>query len=170
MNARRHEGKLLLHLNAIEAHLLHRILRVILENYKATPADLDAPTADVWYSTRGCRSAKMSADETRDWLAALHQVKRAHLRHLEDWAAVLAQPKPSGHRLSLELHHADVLLMALNDYRLMTAARHHVGEAEMDLRTEREVMGLPPGCRAALMEIHLLAWVIEEVLAALAEG
>ena len=170
MNARRHEGKILLQLNAIEAHLLHRILRVILENYKATPADLDPPTAEVWYSTRGCRSAKMSADETREWLDALHQVKRAHLRHLEDWAAALVQPKPSGHRLSLGLRDADVLLTALNDYRLLTAARHHVGENEMDLRTQREVAELPPARRAALMEIHLLAWVMEEVLAALAEG
>ena len=169
MNARRHEGKLLLHLNVIEAHLLHRVLRVILENYNAPPADLDAATADVWYSTRGCRTAKMSADETRDWLAALHQFKSALRRRLEDWTAALAQPKPSGHHLSLELGDADALLMALNDYRLMTAARHHVGQAEMDLRTEREVLELPPDRLAALMEIDLLAWLMEEVLAAMAE-
>ena len=170
MNARRHGEKLLLQLNPIEVHLLHRILRVLLENYTATPSDLDPATAEVWYSTRGCRSAGLSGDDTREWLAALHQVKTAGLRQLEDWAAALAPTQPSGRRLSVDLRDADLLLRALNDYRLMTAARHHVGEAEMNLRTERDVVELPPARRAALTEIHLLAWVMEEILAALAGG
>lgn len=167
MHARRIGEKLHLHLSSFETHFLHRVLAVILENYKAAPSDLDVSTADAWYSTRGCRSAKMSANEIQEWLAALHQIKSGSLRHLELWIATLAKPQPSGHRLSIDLRDIDVLLRVINDYRLMTAARHQLDETEMSLAADRENPDLPPARRAALLEIDLLALLLEQILAAL---
>ncbi len=170
MNVRRDKEALLLQLHPLEAVLLHRILSVILENYRVGPADLDPQTAEAWYSARGCETAGLSADETRDWLAALHQHKTECLPRIDDWAAALARPKASGQTLRVALHDADAFLTAINDYRLLPAARHHIGEAEMNLRTDRAVENLPPARRAALMEIHFLAWLIEETLTALDQG
>ena len=167
MNVRRDKEALLLQLHPLEAVLLHRILSVIMENYRVGPADLDPLTAEAWYSARGCETAGLSAEETREWLAALHQHKSEQLRRLEDWAGVLARPQPTGLTLRVPLRDADAFLTAVNDYRLLNAARHHIGEAEMNLRTDRAVENLPPARRAALMEIHFLAWLIEETLAAL---
>lgn len=169
MNVRREKEALLIEVHALEAALLHRILRALMENYRVGPAELDTPAAEVWYSTRGCETSGLSAEETRDWLAALHHQKGERLRRLDDWAAALAKPRP-GQVLRVELRDADAFLAAINDYRLLNAARHHIGDAEMDLRTDRAVEGLPPARRAALMEIHFLAWLIEETLAALEEG
>jgi len=167
MNAQRDKGTLLVHLNVFEGRLLHRILGIIAENYKVRPEDIDSQTAEAWYSARGCRAAKMSADETRDWLAALHQVKQANLARIQEWSAALAGVKPAGYSLRLDLGAAEAFMTAINDYRLMAAARHDITEAEMDFGSEREVANLPPARRAALMEIHLLAWLLEEILAAL---
>jgi len=170
MNARRKEGKLHLHFNAFESQFLHRVLLVILENYKAPPSDLDVPTADAWYSTRGCRSANMSPEDTQEWLAALHQVKNASLRHLEDWVGTLAKPSAADHRLTIDLRDVDVLLRVINDYRLMTAARQQLDEPELNRSTMLHDPELPPARRAALLEIDLLAWLMEQILAAVTDA
>jgi len=170
MNARRIEGKLHLQFNAFESHFLHRVLKVIVENYKASPSDLDVSTAEAWYSTRGCLSAKMSAEEIEEWLAALHQVKSGSLRHLEDWVAALAAPGPSPHRLTIDLRDVDVLLRVINDYRLMTAARQQLDDADTHRDAMMDDPDLPPARRAALLEIDLLAWLMEIILAAASEA
>ncbi|MEY2407463.1 MAG: hypothetical protein QOF48_133 [Verrucomicrobiota bacterium] len=162
-----HGGKLVVHLNAFEARLLDRVFRVILKNYELKPADLDPAVAEVWYATRGCRGAQMSAEETGEWLSALHQLKSDSIRRLEVWAGRLSASKPGGHRLALELGEADVLLKVLNDYRMMVAARQQLGEAEMNLADDFELLELPPGRRIALMEIDILGALMEQILAAL---
>lgn len=169
MDVSRQNGKLAIRLNLFEAPLLRRSLEVLAENYRVPPADLDPATAAVWYSSRGCRTAGLSAEETRDWLASLHEFKNAHLRRLEDWIAQLAGVKPAGVTLLLELEAVDAFLVIVNDYRLLLAARHDIGEAEMDLLTDKAIESLAPARQAALMEIHYLAWLIEEVLRALNE-
>ena len=46
----------------------------------------------------------------------------------------------------------------------MAAAKHDVGEDEMSLRTPMELAALPEERQQALLEIHFLAWIIEETL------
>src|SRR5258708_20047233 len=72
--------------------------------------------AAVWYSTRGCESAKMSAEETRDWLEQLHGLRSANLARLEDWAKQLTAPKENHFELCLPLAEADKPITLLNDH------------------------------------------------------
>ena len=58
-------------------------------------------------------------------------------------------------------------LGAINDYRLLQAARHQVGEAEMERHLDEDAAQLSPTQRVALLEIHFLAWLIEELLRAM---
>ena len=88
-------------------------------------------------------------------------------RMLSDHVAQLAAAHPGGVTLHLEPEDVNPFLVAINDYRLLQAARHDIGEAEMDLRTEDALQAMAPARRAALIEIHFLAWVIEELLHAL---
>jgi hypothetical protein len=61
-------------------------------------------------------------------------------------------------------------MTAINDYRLMTAARHHIGEAEMSIELMQSLARLSPERQRALAEISLLAWVIEATLQALSDS
>jgi hypothetical protein len=67
------------------------------------------------------------------------------------------------------LEETDAFLTTLNDYRLMMAARHDLGQDEMDLRAPEEWSSLLPARQSALFEIHFLAWMLEEILHALPE-
>jgi len=53
---------------------------------------------------------------------------------------------------------------------LMLAARHDIGEAEMDHHRLEELAHLPAAQRSALFEIHFLAVILEEVLWELQQG
>ena len=96
MLSSRHKDTLTLGLSSFESRILRRVFTSIIQNYKIKPGQLDPKVAAVWYSTRGCETAKMSADETRDWLETLHGYKSANLELLEQWNKQLAQGKAAG--------------------------------------------------------------------------
>ncbi len=60
-------------------------------------------------------------------------------------------------------------MAAINDYRLSAAARHEIGQAEMDAHSPWQLAKLPPNRQKAVLEIHFLAWIIEETLRVLEE-
>lgn len=167
MDVRQDNGRLAIRLNLFEAPFLRRALEVLIENYRVDPSDLDPATAAAWYSTRGCQSAGLSAEDTRDWLASLHEIKSTGLRRLQAWVAQLAKAQPGGATLHLEAEDVDPFMIAINDYRLLQAARHDIGDPEMDLRSDTDLEQLAPARRAALIEIHFLAWLIEEIILSL---
>lgn len=167
MDVRRDNGRLAIRLNFFEAPFLRRALEVLIENYRVAPSDLDPATAASWYSTRGCQSAGLSAEDTRDWLASLHEIKGSGVRRLQSCVTQLAQVQPGGVILHLQPEDVDPFMVAINDYRLLLAARHDIGDPEMDLRSDTDLQQLAPARRAALMEIHFLAWLIEEIILAL---
>src|SRR6267143_6239458 len=133
MRAARQNDRITLSFGAFESQMLLRIMSSIIQNYNITPAEMGPKEAAVWYSNRGCESAKMSAEETRDWLEQLHGFRSANLDRLEDWAKQLTAAKADHFELRVPLPEAEKLITLLNDHRLLAAARHDIGQPEMDL-------------------------------------
>jgi hypothetical protein len=150
--------------NLIEGRILLRVLRAILKNYALAPDEFDERGRAAWYATRGCEGAGLSAEEIREWQQALHECKSARLGQVEGWYRQLARTEQGTSRLSLPLNDAPSLLAALNDHRLLVAARQDIGQTEMDTHDLDEAEKLGHQKQAALLEIHFLAWIIEEIL------
>jgi hypothetical protein len=161
MRLQRENDTLHFALNTLESRLLAHVFEGLAERYRLKPGDVDPKTASVWYSTRGCLSAKLSDQETRDWIDQIHALKSTSLERLESWAKQL-ESSPSS--LRVQVRDASVFITAVNDHRLAAAAFHDVGQAEMDIQSPLELVRLPPNQQEALLEIHLLAWIIEETL------
>jgi hypothetical protein len=170
MRVVREEQTLILSVNFVESRVLLGVLRALVSAYRLKPADLDSKARAVWYSTRGCETVKMSADETAEWLAALHECKGARLERLEQWAAQLSAGTAHGHRIRLGCSDAPAFMTAINDYRLLAAARHDIGQAEMDGKWLDPAGTLSPERQQALIEIEFLAWMIEMILHGLSEN
>ncbi len=164
MRAARQNDRITLSFGAFESQVLRRIISTLIQNYKIKPAEMGPKEAAVWYSTRGCESAKMSAEETRDWLEQLHGFRSANLDRLEDWAKQLTAAREDHFELRVPLAEADKLITLLNDHRLLAAARHDIGQPEMDLCSLAAFNALTPMQLNALDEIHFLACLIEALL------
>jgi hypothetical protein len=164
MRVTRDQDRIRLELNTLEAHIFEQVLRAIITHYKMKPAEFDSKAAAAWYSTRGCQTGGMGAEETADWVESLHGMRSARLLSLEEWAAKLAARKTADTELLLSLSEATALMTMLNDYRLLLAAQHDIGQREMDLHTTPDVDDLPLQQQYALCEIDFLGWVIEALL------
>jgi hypothetical protein len=164
MRITRQKDRLTLTLNFLECTVLRRAFAEIATNYKLKPDEVDPKIAAHWYSTRGCKSAKMSAEETADWLANLHHFKGANLHRIESWQQALTTRKTGQYQMELGVDEGHTLITVLNDHRLLTAGRYNIGQEEMDTRSATDYDELKPIQQAALYSIHFLACVIEEVL------
>jgi len=182
---KREKDSLVFSLNSPERLLLAHVLREIVEKYQLKPHEQDPPTAAAWYSIRGCATAGLSAEETKEWLENLQALKGANLQRLEEWVAQLSTQRPTKNAergpadsafpvphsalpekstLRIKTDHAAAFVTAINDYRLATAARHNIGQPEMDAHMPWQLLKLPPARQQAVLEIHVLAWIIEETL------
>jgi hypothetical protein len=170
----RKEDHLSLSLNLLESRVLGYVLDQIAKRYRCRPEELDPKLASTWYSTRGCKTAGMSEEETQEWLAALHEIKSGSLSLLEDWSGQLAsRPEEEQERpitLRVKLDDAPALLTALNDQRLLAAATADIGEAEMDLRSFEGMSQLPDHQQNALFQIEFLGLIMAEILEQLSPG
>src|SRR5688572_4596274 len=166
MQAGRKKDELILQFGPMEKQLLLQTVEAILHNYRLKPGELDPKTAAVWYSTRGCKSAGMSAEETREWIESLYSFKSANAKLLEQWTAQIKEIEPSKFELAVKLADAASLVTVINDHRLHLAAKYDIGQAEMDMRawTEEE-LELSPEQQSALVQIELLGWLIAVILA-----
>jgi hypothetical protein len=164
MNATRDKDRVTLTFNALESRVLRQILGSIAANYKVPPAQMDPRMTAVWYSTRGCETARMSAEDTRDWLEQLHGFKSANLGLIADWIKQLAQCQKGQYELCVNLEQASRLVTVLNDHRLLAAAQNNIGQEAMDMPSQQALQKLAPAQQVALFEIHLLAWIVEELL------
>jgi hypothetical protein len=169
MRVQREQKTITLSLSFVESRLLLAVLRALIKAYQVKPSEIDPKVASVWYSARGCQAAKMSAEETAEWLNTLHEFKGANLRLLQRWARQLVRKTERGYRVRVERDDAPAFLAAINDYRLMAAATHGIGQAEMDLGFPDALTALSPLQRKAMVEIDLLAWIIEVTLGCLAD-
>jgi hypothetical protein len=178
MRLQRENESLVFSLSPAERWLLAHVLRELIEKYRLKPDELDAATMAVWYSSRGCASAGMSAEETKEWLEHLHAFKKgASLQRLDEWSAQLGEREPGNAEsgkpgseaseqstLRIPTEQAPAFVTAINDYRLAAAARHDIGQPEMDAHSPWQLARLPPPRQQAVLEIHFLAWMIEETL------
>ena len=168
MRILRTKDQVVLMASAAEARWVGHILRTLIDRYRIPPDELDVKTAGVWYSTRGCTAATMSAEETREWIQHLQEFKGARLQVLERCEAHLRTVPPDRvARLSLSLAEASELIIALNDHRLAQAAQHNIGETEMTCEL-KNWHRLRPEQHQALAEIHLLAQMIEQLVRSVA--
>src|SRR5262245_36403285 len=135
MQASRRNDALVLQFGPMEKQLLLQVVEAMLANYRLKPEEIDPKTADVWYSTRGCKSAGMSADETREWIDNLYSFKSANAKLLEQWVDEIKETAPDIFELAIKLEHASNLLTVINDHRLHLAAYHDIGQHEMDQRS-----------------------------------
>ena len=175
MHLTREPDGLLFSFNPIEANLLRRVLEQLKASYGIDPGDLDPRIAAAWYSTRGCQSAGMSPEDTQHWLEHLHEFKSARVPKIQGWLRQLAQVHagaPAGAHagasvLRLDLADADPFITLLNGHRLQLAARHEIADREMEVRSHEAMALLPIHQQEALIEIHILAWLIEVTLEAI---
>lgn len=158
MQVRRYTQGLEILLFPAELLLFRGILQRILGNYQEASPEADSHLIKP--------SQEMDEDDWRQWREELKSFKGANQEHLERWLAQLPQtysPTEESHIWRLSPAEIDPLLMVLNDHRLMLAARHGVDDHLM----EADVPGLDNAeLQQALVEIHLLAWLIETILQA----
>lgn len=164
MIAQRDKDFILFTFSGIERHVLERTIKTLVENYKLPPEQIDQRTRAVWYSTRGCEAARISGEETTEWLKQLHSVRIGRIDFLEKCLEQLARRAPGPFTLGIPVQNAESLMTALNDHRLLVAAQNGIAEPEMSLRSLASFTKLPPGQQAALCEIEFLAYIIEELL------
>jgi len=164
MRAARRKDDLVLEFGSVEKQILLHTIAAILENYKRKPADIDPRTAAVWYSTRGCKSAGMSEEETREWVDTLYGFKSANALRLERWCAQIKEPEPGKFELAVKVDDAASLVTIINDHRLHLAAIHDIGQSDMDMRDWADDEQLPSEKESALVQIELLGWLIEVIL------
>lgn len=164
MNVNREGNELGLSFNLVEGQLLLRVLRSIRKNYALKPEEIDEKTAQAWYSTKGCQAAGMSSEETREWREDLHEFKCANLRLVESWLDEVTRPHGGRYRLRVPIDDAPTLLTVLNDHRLLMAARNDIGQGEMDAHDFEAAGLLSLRKQIALLDIHFLAWIVEEIL------
>lgn len=165
MHARREQNTIILAFSFFESQVLRQILRFIGETYSQKPSELDPQAAAAWYSTRGCETAGMSAEEVQDWLNQVHDYRSARVALINRCVQALRPrelAEPMELRVSLE--EASDLITILNDHRLLAAARNDIGQKEMDLNNMADFNALPAPQQTALTEIHVLAYMIESLL------
>jgi hypothetical protein len=149
----------------MEVHLLQEVFRQLAESYRLKPDEIDPRTAEAWYSKRGCLSAKLSEEETREWLAHLHELKGENLRHIESWSKQIGESGANqATQLIIKTDDAPAFMTTINDHRLMAASRHDIGQREMDIRSPLQLAQLSAERQMAMLEIHFLAQILEETL------
>ena len=164
MIARRQVDQIVFAFSTLERKVLERTIAALLQNYKIPPAEIDQKVAAVWYSARGCKSARMSADETADWVKQLYSVRTGRIEVLESSLRQFAVQTEPPWALRIAVSQSEALMTALNDHRLLLSARHDIGEAEMNVRSFASLSKLPPRQQTALCEIEFLAYMVEELI------
>lgn len=99
-----------------------------------------------------------------EWTGQMHAFKSENLLLIDAWLNQLAQSASRRTDLALSADQADAFVRILNDHRLRAAAENDIGQDEMDLRDLGAARKLDPQRQTALVEIHFLAWLMEELL------
>ena len=90
MKALRENDQIVLRLAPSEAQFLRRIFAGIIRQYLLKPDEVHPSVADVWYSKRGCLSAGLNEEQTREWIENLHHLKSANVAALRRWRRSIA--------------------------------------------------------------------------------
>jgi hypothetical protein len=168
MQARRENDKVLVTLGAFESYILRKILGFLRNSYQKKPLELDGETSAAWYHLR--EPSPLTEEEKADWLQQLHEYKKASVGLLNRWIeALTSEALVTPVEMILPVNEIPDFVTVINDYRLVSALRNHIGQAEMDVRTQAEFDALPAPQQTALKEICFLAWLIESLLHLISE-
>jgi hypothetical protein len=154
-------GKVRIVLKSAEAAFLAETLEQLKKEYEVPPDSVETKVAGVWYSNEGHLRADSTPEEEQDWNQELFNYRSKNAQKIEAWIQTLRHDKSESILWEIPLHEVDVLLVAMNDYRLCLAARHEVAETEMEHDLDNVAN---PEKRYALLQIHLLGLVIENIL------
>ena len=164
MIARRAKKVIIFTLSGLEQRVLERAIRSLVKNYKFPPDEIDEKATAVWYSSRGCQTARMSAGEAQEWLKQIHGLRMSRIDVLKKCLRQLARRKPGQFTMRVRRPNAETLMVALNDHRLWLAAHNDIGEMEMVMHSFSYASDLPPSQKSALREIEFLAYLVDELL------
>ena len=162
-------GSFRLTLNLFEGRLLRQCLASIGKNYLIPPDQADPQLLASWYSAHGCEAAGRDAAEIAEWQQSLHELRTENLQRVERWQLQLRRAAHGRYQLTLSADETPAFLSVINDHRLLIAAQQTIGEVEMSFQSLRRISQLSAERQAALYEIHLLAYLMEELLALLME-
>ena len=165
MHVERDSEAIVIIFGVLEGRFITQILGRIADTYRTRPDRLPGPAGETLYSTKGC-AAETSPEEVHDWREQLHGLKLGRLALIENWIQQLNKGGGVPARVAVKLDDTPDFVGSINDHRLLAAAEHGIGEEEMTLRSPDQMAALPEDRQSALLEIHFLAWIIEEVLAA----
>lgn len=155
-----HSGKIQIELLNAEAVFLAAILEQLKKDYQVPPDAIETKVAEVWYSNEGHLRVDASQEEERDWNQELFKYRGENAQKIEKWIELLREKKDVI-IWEIPVSQIDALLVVINDYRLALAARHEVAETEM----EHDLAKIEdPEKRYALLQIHLLGLMIENIL------
>ncbi|MDE1171985.1 MAG: hypothetical protein PW734_12395 [Verrucomicrobium sp.] len=170
MKAHFAEGMLALEFENSEKELLILSLVETFNMYEIDPAQLPERLQRYWtglLSTRQAQDADLeeAASDLRDTRLAWRS-DRAKL--LEQWLGAEGNLTGEGDDLfTLDDDEIEAFLAILNERRLLLAALNGIGETQMDVNPA----ALPTReMQRAVWEIHFLAYVMENCLAALSDG
>lgn len=137
-----------------EARFVQAILHHILENYRTGP-DLDGG------GSAALRASGYAPEDEVLWKEERAGFRSAHAGALERWCAALGEAAGEWHLWVLPAAEIETFLLVANDHRMYLARRFQVEEADMTA----DPMDMPDaGRRMALVEIHVLAQMIEMLL------
>ncbi len=148
-----------------EAALLESVLTEIGDAYNRPPESLSPTIRNLWFPGEGLRASEMNEEDVEVWNQTLAEFRSHNGQMCEAWLKRLdraAGTEPR--RVTLPYEDADSFINVINDYRLLQAAEHEVGEEEMEKPLEKIE---DPECQGALLEIHFLGWLLELVLDAM---
>lgn len=166
MRVKRDSEVIVITFNVLEGRFFNQILERIAAVYRAKPGTLGGAIEEVLYSTKGC-AAETTPEEAGEWAEQLRGIKSSRLTLIDDWSGQLKSGGALRVHLKVKIGDAPAFIGAINDHRLISSAEHDIGEDEMSLRDPSEMASLPDERQGALLEIHFLAWIMEEVLRAL---
>lgn len=146
-----------------EAGIFQRALRDIASSYRKPPRSHPGDIGRLWEEP----ALSMDKEDEKIWQEDMQGFRGENARLADDLLVQLANVREIPCVLQVPLEQIDSVVTILNDQRLYLAARHGIGEEEMGGEMDAvsdEIL------KNALLQIHLLAWLIELVLMRMDEG
>jgi len=147
-----------------ERRPFREMLQAIARHYSIAPSKLPRRIGEIWYSSRGCDSARMTPEERREWLQELQRIRLSRGAILKRCIRDLSVRRSGPCSVRLQPEEVGILMVALNDHRLYLAARNDIGQEEMDLPFFMPPTALTPARRRALRKVHMLGILVESFL------
>ncbi|MDX6765784.1 MAG: hypothetical protein SFU85_03235 [Candidatus Methylacidiphilales bacterium] len=153
MQIRPEDHGVLLEFFPAEAHFLAAILDRIADEYQSS--DRSTP------AHRGLDGSGYSPEDEEAWWEERRLHASEHARQAREWSALLRNSSGEWVTWRLDPEGVERFILLANDHRMYLAGRYAIGEEDMD--SDLDAFH-DDGRRMVLLEIHLLAQLIELML------